>query len=70
MYLLGGAFGPLLVGALSDRFALAAGGGEAGRAIGLRNAMYVMPLMSILLAAVLWWSARVSRVVGNSRSRL
>ena len=38
--------------------------------LGLHDAMYVMPLMSIVLAAVLWWSARVSRVVGNSRSRL
>jgi hypothetical protein len=70
MYLLGGAFGPLLVGALSDRFALAAGGGEAGRAIGLRDAMFVMPLMSLALAAVLWGSARATRVVWNAPSRL
>lgn len=70
MYLLGGAFGPLLVGALSDHFALAAGGGEAGRAIGLRDAMYLMPLMSIVLAAVLWGSARAARVVWNAPSRL
>jgi MFS family permease len=51
MYLCGGAFGPLAVGALSDRFAAAAGG---DRAAGLREAMYVIPIASVLLAAVLW----------------
>lgn len=51
MYLLGGAFGPLLVGALSDHFAAAAHG---DRALGLRDAMYAMPLLSLALAAVLW----------------
>ena len=59
MYLCGGAFGPLLVGALSDRFSAAAGGGEAGKALGLRDAMYVMPLMSVVLAAVLWRAGRL-----------
>jgi predicted MFS family arabinose efflux permease len=58
MYLCGGAFGPLLVGALSDRFAAAAGGGEAGRAAGLHDAMYAIPAMSLVLAAVLWWADR------------
>ena len=54
MYLCGGAFGPLILGTLSDRFARIAGGGEAGRAAGLHEAMYVIPLMSAALAVVLW----------------
>jgi MFS family permease len=57
MYLCGGAFGPLLVGALSDRFAAAAGG---DRAAGLHQAMYIIPMVSVALAAVLWISAIVS----------
>ncbi len=58
MYLCGGAFGPLLVGTLSDRFALLAGG---DRAAGLHDAMYVIPAMSVAVAAVLWISDRVAR---------
>jgi predicted MFS family arabinose efflux permease len=61
MYLCGGAFGPLLVGSLSDRFARIAGGGEAGRAAGLHDAMYVLPLMSAALAVVLWAGDRAAR---------
>jgi MFS family permease len=61
MYLCGGAFGPLLVGTLSDRFARMAGGGEAGRAAGLHDAMYVLPVMSAALAVVLWVSDRLAR---------
>jgi MFS family permease len=66
MYICGGAFGPLLVGTLSDRFAMAAGGGEPGRAAGLHEAMYLIPAMSLVLAVVLWWS---SRVVSRSEPR-
>jgi MFS family permease len=55
MYLCGGAFGPLIVGALSDHFAAAAGG---DRAAGLHQAMYVMPAVSVVLAAVLWLTER------------
>jgi MFS family permease len=58
MYLCGGAFGPLLVGTLSDRLANLAGGGEAGRAAGLHDAMYVMPVMSLAVAGVLWRAGR------------
>ena len=54
MYLCGGAFGPLIVGALSDHFAAAAGG---DRAAGLRQAMYAMPVVSAALSAVLWQAA-------------
>jgi MFS family permease len=57
MYLCGGAFGPLIVGALSDRFAAAAGG---DRAAGLHDAMYAIPAVSLGLAVVLWVSARVA----------
>jgi MFS family permease len=57
MYLCGGAFGPLIVGALSDRFAAAAGG---DRAAGLHDAMYVIPAVSLALSIVLWVSARAA----------
>jgi predicted MFS family arabinose efflux permease len=62
MYLGGGAFGPLLVGSLSDRFARAAAGAgavaEAARAAGLHQAMYVIPVVSVALAVVLWVASR------------
>lgn len=61
-YLGGAAFGPLLTGMLSDRLARQAAGGfgvtEAARAIGLHQAMYVVPALAIALAAVLWAGAR------------
>ncbi len=69
MYMLGGSFGPVLTGKLSDYFARLAMA-EAGasslnehfRALGLHSAMYVIPLCSVLLAAVLLGAARtVSR---------
>ena len=59
MYLGGGAFGPLLTGRLSDY--LAHGTGEAARAQGLHQAMYVIPVLSAALAAVLWAAARSMR---------
>jgi hypothetical protein len=53
---------PLLTSGLSDRFAReAAGSGaltEAARAIGLHQAMYVIPALSVALAATLWAGAR------------
>jgi len=65
MYLLGASFGPLLTGRLSDYFAhkaaLAAGSAqvtESARALGLHDAMYVIPLLSLGLAAVLWAGSR------------
>jgi predicted MFS family arabinose efflux permease len=64
MYLLGGAFGPLLVGSLSDRFAKAAAGAgaitEAARAAGLHQAMQTIPVVSAALAVVLWIASRCS----------
>lgn len=62
MYLCGASFGPLATGSLSDRFARAAAGAgpvtEAARAAGLRQAMYLIPALSLALAAVLWAAAR------------
>ena len=62
MYLCGASFGPLVTGGLSDHFARrAAGSGavtEATRAIGLHQAMYVIPALSVALAATLWAGAR------------
>jgi predicted MFS family arabinose efflux permease len=63
MYLCGGALGPLLTGKLSDHFARrAASSGmltaEAARAIGLRDAMYVIPALALALAAILWAGSR------------
>jgi hypothetical protein len=61
MYLCGASFGPLITGGLSDHFAReAAGSGlvtEAARAIGLHQAMYVIPALSVALAATLWAGA-------------
>jgi MFS family permease len=65
MYLCGASFGPLITGRLSDYLArsaaFAAGAakvGEAYRAIGLHQAMYVIPLMSVGLALVLYAGSR------------
>jgi MFS family permease len=64
MYLLGASFGPLITGRLSDYFAhkaaLAAGSTqltEAAKALGLHDAMYVLPLFSLALAGVLFAGA-------------
>ncbi|MGB9459001.1 MAG: MFS transporter [Bryobacteraceae bacterium] len=62
MYLCGASFGPLVTGRLSDHFARAAAIGgvapEAARAIGLHQAMYLIPACSLVLAAVLWAAGR------------
>ncbi len=65
MYLCGASFGPLLTGRLSDylarsaaRAAGAAVVGEAYRAIGLHQAMYVIPVLSMGLALVLYGGSR------------
>ena len=64
-YLAGGAFGPLATGALSDRLARLAAGStavtEAARATGLHQAMYLVPAMALVLAAVLWAGAKSAR---------
>ena len=58
-YLGGASFGPLLTGRLSDHFARRSGmAAEAARAFGLHQAMYVIPVLCVALAAVLWAAAR------------
>lgn len=60
MYLLGGSFGPVITGKLSDHYARAAMAAasqttitEASRAAGLHSAMYVVPICILGVAAVL-----------------
>jgi MFS family permease len=73
MYLLGGSFGPLLTGKLSDHFArqaMSAAGAasvtETLRAAGLHTAMYVIPICSVILSAVLFAASRtVSKDMRN-----
>ncbi len=65
MYLCGASFGPLLTGRLSDmmaRRAAALSGSaaitEAARATGLQQAMFVIPILSVGLALVLYAGSR------------
>jgi MFS family permease len=62
MYLCGASFGPLLTGKLSDMMAhRAAGSGpltEAFKAIGLQQAMLVMPALALILSVVLYFGSR------------
>ena len=65
MYLCGASFGPLLTGRLSDmlarRAATMAGSSvitEAARATGLQQAMFVIPVLSVGLALVLYAGSR------------
>ncbi len=65
MYFCGASFGPLLTGKVSDllaRRAADAGGSavvtEVFRAVGLQQAMLVMPLLSLFLAGVLYCASR------------
>ena len=73
MYVLGGSFGTTILGLLSDHYAnkamLDAGGTqiEAFRAAGLHSAFYVVPLVSLVLAIVLFAG---SRTVVRDMSRL
>jgi predicted MFS family arabinose efflux permease len=60
-YLCGASFGPLLTGRLSDYFARASGlPAEAAKAVGLHQAMYVIPVMCLMLGVVLWMGQRSS----------
>jgi len=60
-YLCGASFGPLLTGRLSDHFARASGlRTEAAKAAGLHQAMYVIPVMCVLLGLVLWKANRAT----------
>jgi MFS family permease len=58
-YLGGASWGPLLTGRLSDFLARRSGlAAEASRAVGLHHAMYVIPALAVVLAAVLWVAGR------------
>jgi MFS family permease len=72
MYLCGASFGPLLTGKLSDlmarRAAEAAGAArvtEAFKAVGLQQAMFIIPVLSLLLGIVLYCGSRT--VVADMR---
>ena len=61
MYLGGASWGTLIIGRMSDRFALRAAHlaglekiNEATKAIGLQQALLAIPVLSLLLALVLW----------------
>jgi MFS family permease len=65
MYMCGASMGPYLTGHLSDilarRAATAAGSSvltEAARAVGLQEAMLIIPALSVALAVVLWAGSR------------
>jgi len=58
-YLGGASWGPLVTGRLSDFLARRSGlGAEAARAAGLHDAMYVIPVLAVALAGVLWIAGR------------
>ena len=74
MYFCGASFGPLLTGRLSDAMARraaeaagATGMTEVYRAIGLQQAMFVIPVLSLLLAVVLYCGSRT--IVADMRKR-
>ena len=64
MYLCGASFGPLLTGGLSDHLARRAMHAadavslEGFRAVGLQKAMVIMPILSVVLAIVLYLGSR------------
>ncbi len=83
MYLLGASLGPLAAGWLSDHLALSAARGAAVRAIavdslpepfravGLLRAMYVVPVVGVILAAVLFSGSRtIARDIARLNHRL
>ena len=74
MYFCGASFGPFLTGKLSDwmahRAAAAAGAAtvtEIFKAIGLQQAMFVIPLLSLLLGVVLYGGSRT--IAADMRKR-
>jgi predicted MFS family arabinose efflux permease len=74
MYVLGASFGPLVLGMLSDHFALramrAAGAAtmaESFKAVGLHSAMYLIPVLAVLASLVLFAASRT--VVSDIRKR-
>jgi MFS family permease len=77
MYMCGASFGPLLTGRLSDflahRAAAQAGSAviaESFRAIGLQQAMLIIPVLSVILAAVLYVGSRTMLTDVTTRQQL
>jgi MFS family permease len=70
MYVLGASFGPLATGMLSDHFTRRAAAGatelEPFRGAGLHAAMYAVPVLSVMLAFVLF---AATRTVGRDMER-
>jgi hypothetical protein len=73
MYRGGASWGTLIIGKMSDRFALHAAHlagvdkiTEAFKAIGLQQALLAIPVLSLMLAAVLWAG---SRTIGQDMAR-
>jgi MFS family permease len=64
MYMLGGALGPVLTGAVSDHYARAVAATGAAPAVaiaeGLRLAMHLIPALGVLLTAVLFAASRTA----------
>jgi sugar phosphate permease len=75
MYLGGASWGSLVIGKLSDRFALHAAHlagfdkiTEAFKAVGLQQALLAIPVLSLLLAGVLWAGSRtIERDIAKQR---
>ncbi len=74
MYLIGASWGTVIIGKLSDllglhaarlaRASVAAGVPEAFKAIGLQQAMLLIPALSLALALVLWAGSRSMKEIG------
>jgi hypothetical protein len=67
MYLIGGSFGPVITGGLSDHFArvaMAASGAttmtEPLRAVGLHRGMYIIPICDLAVTFVLFMASRTA----------
>ena len=65
MYVIGASWGTLIIGKMSDMFALHAAHlagldkiNEQFKAIGLQQALLLIPVLSLLLAGVLWAGSR------------
>ncbi|HJX85459.1 MAG TPA: MFS transporter [Candidatus Angelobacter sp.] len=77
MYLIGASWGTLIIGKMSDKFAHHAASlagsdkvTEVFRAIGLQQAMLAIPVLSLVLALVLWVGSRtIGRDIQRQRAR-
>jgi MFS family permease len=77
MYMIGASWGTYIIGKMSDYFALHAAHlagldkiNEAFKAIGLQQALLAIPVLSLLLAAVLWAGSRtIERDIAAQQER-